>query len=171
MRIYNPETGVKRTFQFVKKIEKTSHERPILVAVYGLPYSRKSYVIGKLHELLLAEGYFSVTREGSAREHVFETIKHDKEHLAEHLQARWVIQFHQGVQRHPLEVEDIFVKSGYVSGDDPNILSARTLGRKMDLNFGVFNPHCCRFYNPSLYDLVISNPDAIEKKLSLQIRY
>lgn len=114
----------------------------------------------------MAQGYYSFAKSGAAGPEEFDEIIRKNERLNDELRAKWVIQFHQGVHRQHLEVEDAVVKAGYVSGDDPNILASKVLGRKMDLNFGIFNPNCGRFYNPSLYDIVIANPDAREKKIS-----
>ena len=44
--------------------------------------------------------------------------------------------------------------------DDPNLLAEKILGRKINLNVGIYNPH---FYNKPIgsYDLIISNPNSV----------
>lgn len=71
-RIYQLGTGVMRAVRLIENVEKVSQERPILVAVYGLPHSGKSYFIERVYERLIIKDYHSIAREGSAGNHVFE---------------------------------------------------------------------------------------------------
>ena len=170
-RIYRFNTGVKRAVKLIQKVERTSKERPILCAVYGLPDSGKSYLQREVYEQLSGEGYNIFCYEGTSGFDVFQGIAKGNRHLSDEFQVRWVVQFHQGVERQPTDVENELIRWGrhelirgdrFQHHDDPNVLSSLVLGRKMDLNFGIFNPNNSHGELSNLwsYNLVISNPDA-----------
>ena len=149
-------------------------ERPILVAVYGWPGSGKSYLMERLYENY--KDSMHVIPTGGAPD-VTDFFKY-KEYA--HHYTNSLILFHCAWNRHRA---DLFSKINIKSADkkdmikecwkkrieDPNILSEEVLGKRLNMNVGIYNPKVEGTILDGEYDLVISNPDSTRRGLCFKI--
>ncbi|HLF54640.1 MAG TPA: hypothetical protein VI612_02885 [Candidatus Nanoarchaeia archaeon] len=140
--ILSLDEGVKEA---LKRIG-TSTNRPVMAAIYGLPNSGKTFLIDKIAEMLersrITVSRFHVT----ARRATFEAVR------AAPPGPSQVHLYHCSWNK---------TKSKYLrpGDDDPNMLAMQVLGRKLDLNIGIYNPSISGKVK-SDYAFVICNPDA-----------
>ncbi len=124
----------------------TSTNRPVMVAIYGIPNSGKTFLIDKIAERL-ERGRITVSRfHVTPRRATFEEIK------AAPPGPSQVHLYHCGWSK----TESRYLRPG---DDDPNMLAMQVLGRKLDLNIGIYNPEFSA-KEKSDYDFVICNPDS-----------
>lgn len=141
------EDGVKEAI----KVIGVSTNRPVMVAIYGLPNSGKTFLIDKIAETL-ERNRITVSRfHVAVRRATFEAIKAD---------PHWPSQVHL-YHCSWNKTESRYLRPG---DDDPNMMAMQVLGRKLDLNIGIFNPAISPKEKRD-YDFVICNPDSQIKPL------
>jgi hypothetical protein len=149
----------------VERLFERRKRRPVIIAVYGIPNSGKSFFIESAARKLMEKGISVDPRGGSPRARDFECIKDNPNKAFE------VYLHHCGWLRSPKPPYDL------LPHEDPNVLCETILNRKVDLNIAVYNsrvssvPHCLSIFpgdetigkSKLLYDFTIRNPDSVEK--------
>lgn len=129
-------------------------ERPILVGIYGLPNSGKSYLIRELGDYFNIRGLAAGCHGGAPCKSFFEDLKSESQ-FSYSLQL-----FHCAWERfEPFNGRSCLLR------EDPQRLSKIFLNRDLDLSVGIYNPNFYR-HIAGKYDIVISNPDSVKKKFS-----
>ena len=135
---FNFEQGREKILDVIRN----SSNHPVLVAIYGLPNSGKSYLIDSVRQDFKLDGVSAYTM--SPKKDVFEIIKENK--------AREIQLFHCGWGR-----EQDLTGTWH---EDPNMLSRGFLKRELDLNVGIYNPNMYKQMPGYDYDIIIANPDS-----------
>ncbi len=153
-RELNFEEGLSEIVRTLEVVE----ERPVLVAVYGWPGSGKSFLIDKLAEQFEARGLYAANNGGAPSPETFENIQRRGD-------TNWVnvYLFHCAWNR---EDEGSLMLS---KNEDPNYLARKILGRKLNMNVGIYNPKVEGTRLNGEYDLVISNPNSTRRGLCFKI--
>ena len=137
------EEGIQEILKRISGVE----EGPAMIAYYGWPDSGKTYIIHRVSDCLESEGIAPYNPGGSPKPNDFRLIK-------EYSGIIRVAQFHCPWDRGKRRADH----------EDPDIFSQEILEREISLNVGIYNP---KFHTKPLcnYDLIISNPNSVEKHL------
>ena len=150
----NFEDGLVEIVRTLEGVE----ERPVLVAIYGWPGVGKSYLIERIAEQFEARGLYAANQGGAPTPDTFENIKNRGI-------TNWVdvYLFHCAWDK---ENEGFLMLS---KSEDPNYLTNKILGKKLNLNIGIYNPRVEGSELNGDYDLVISNPNSTRRGLCFKI--
>jgi hypothetical protein len=131
---------------------RSDGKRKVLVSVYGLPDSGKSYLMEKVAAILKQSGIITAVHSGATSRSGIEQIKSFEEEYPPEWSAR-VFLFHCAW----------FRQDNYHL--DPNGLARSVLGRGIDLNILVTRHSAAdMMMNEGDYDMVIVNPEAHRKQ-------
>jgi hypothetical protein len=117
-------------------------ERPILVAVYG--WDGKSYFINLLEKHFREKGFRAHGSDGAPNMFEFFNLRDNPQQFPD------MRIYHCG-----WELSD-FTEFGCFGHEDPNSLAQEIVGRKVNLNIGIYNPLISR-YPRGDYDILIAN--------------
>lgn len=149
---YNFQEGLGECLKKIKEIT----ERPRLISVYGWPNSGKSYLINKIADDLEKMEIEVYRGSGSLRRSFYEELRDSpgyfKDTLLIHCAWDRKIILLPGIRHVVFEEED------------PNELVKKILNGKINLNIGIYNLNRESRLEGE-YDLVISNPDSLIKKI------
>jgi len=143
------EYGFEQGFEKIVGALEGVLERPVLAAVYGWLGSGKSYLIERIAAEFKRRGLYVADQGGGPTPDTFENIKRRGD-------GNWVDMylFHCAWDRSDLGFLDMGDKK-----EDPNYLAEKILGRKLNLNIGIYDPRIEGIRLNGDYDLIISNPD------------
>ena len=136
----------------LKKAAELAHAvkaRPVLIAVYGQPYSGKSHFISKMLEQLSAKKLITVGYHSTASEAAFESIN-----MAQ-------------MKEDKTKPDCYLFHCGHVREKDnkkaPDFLSNKILGKKIDVSIAIYNPSMHEAPEGK-FDLFVCNTGSYKKK-------